>query len=201
MPVFIAMIAFSISKVNYFTFEMFHRISRGSYYVEATGMGPFLALSIPCLLSLVFITIFNFKKNSSKKVKHQLGIIFVISAILAIAGRLLMWPIVIYQLNKHDYTYCFFYSPSNIHSPSVYVKHPKYCFKGSRSVTSELFAWFDKQEKAGVELTPFEVKQKIDALKEEKGTDWQSSYRLPTFGIIYQVRRPSTQSCKHSPAS
>ena len=172
IPVFIAMIVFSISKVNYFTFEMFHRISRGSYYVEATGMGPFLALSVPSLLSLVFITILNFKKNSSQKIIFRLSIIFAVFGILAIASRLLMWPIVIYQLNKHDYSYCFFYSPSNIHSPPVYVKHSKYCFKGSRSVRKELFTWFDEQEAAGVELTPLEVKQKIDALKEEKGTDW-----------------------------
>jgi hypothetical protein len=57
-------------------------------------------------------------------------------------------------------------------SSPVYVKDSRYCFKGSRSVKKELFVWFDEQEAAGVELTPLEVKQKIDALKEEKGTDW-----------------------------
>ncbi len=172
IPVYIAMIVFSVSKINYFTFEMFHRISTGSYYVEATSMGPFLLFSVPCLTCLILITIFNFRENFSQKLKTRLGIIFAISGMLAVASKLVMWPIVMYQINKNDYSYCFFYSPSNIHSPSVYVKHPKYCFKGSRSVRKELFAWFDEQEAASVELKPLEVKQKIQELKQEKGTDW-----------------------------
>lgn len=172
IPVYIAMIVFSISNVSYFTFEMFHRISSGSFYVEASSMGPFLLFSVPCLTCLILITIFNFRENFSQKLKTRLGITFAISGMLAVASKLVMWPIVMYQINKYDFSYCFFYSQSNIHSPSVYVKHPKYCLKSSRSVRKELFVWFDEQEAAGVELKPIEVQQKIQELKQEKGTDW-----------------------------
>lgn len=167
-----SMVAFIFYYAQYFTIEIFQRIERGSYYVEAAKFGPALILMMPAITAFALIFFFRLINNLSKKHQLLLGKISVYSSAIALLSVVIMWPIVNYQLSKYNYSYCFFYTQSNIASPPVYVKDPQYCFMGARSVTDELFAWFDEREAAGVELTPLEVKQKIDALKEEKGTDW-----------------------------
>lgn len=162
----------SISDANTLTFDIFYRTSNGSYYVEASKMGGWVILGFPALLSISLMGILRSINKLNQKRAQYLGKIFASFAVLSIFSALILWPIINHQLDKHNYSYCFFYTGSNMFSPPVYVKDSSYCFKGARSVTDELFAWFDEQEAAGVELTPLEVKQKIDALKEQKGTDW-----------------------------
>jgi len=167
-----SMVLYIISQAEYTTIDIFKRINSGSYYVEATKMGPLFILGIPLFLGLILMLILRVCDKLTFETSVRITKFVSIFALLGIIGTFILWPFINHQLDKHNYRYCFFYTGSNMFSPPVYVKDSKYCFKGSRSVTNELFAWFDEQEAAGVELTPLEVKQKIDALKEEKGTDW-----------------------------
>lgn len=169
---FPALIVFAVYYAEYFTIDIFRRISSGSYYVEATKLGLFLIFCIPAFLSLTVTSILLLANRLKTSFAHKLGITLVSFAALAILSSFIMWPIINHQLDKHNYSYCFHYTGSNMFSPPVYVKHPSYCHKGARGFTKELFAWFDEQEAASVELKPLEVKQKIQELKQEKGTDW-----------------------------
>ena len=163
---------YTFYEFEYLTLDIFNRIHSRSYYVEATKLGALLISGALVALCLIYLMCLRVLGKLTYNTVYKITRIFSVVAFIGIVCSFIMWPIINHQLDKHNYSYCFFYSGSNMFSPPVYVKDPKYCFKGSRSVTNELFAWFDEQEAAGVELTPFEVKQKIDALKEEKGTDW-----------------------------
>lgn len=169
---FPALILFAVYYAEYFTIDIFRRINSGSYYVEATKLGLFLIFCIPAFISLTITSILLLANRLKSSFTRKLGITMVTFASLAILSGFIMWPIINYQLDKHNYSYCFFYTGSNIMSPPVYVKDPDYCFMNARYITKDLFAWFDQQEAAGIELEPFEVKQKIVQLNEENGTDW-----------------------------
>lgn len=157
---------------KYFTLDIFYRINSGSYIVEVAKFGGFLVFGGLAVFIFMLLLILRLMNKLSRRINVVLGKSFTYLAVLSILSTLAMWPIINHQLDKHNYSYCFFYTGSNMFSPPVYVNDPRFCFKGSRSVTDELFAWFDEQEAAGVKLKPMEVKRKIDALKEEKGTDW-----------------------------
>lgn len=163
---------YTVFEFEYLTFDIFNRISSGSYYVEATKIGALLLSGVLVSFCLIYLMCLRLLNKLTYKTVSKVTKIFSAIALVGIACSLIMWPIINYQLSKNNYSYCFFYTQSNIASPPVYVKDPDYCFMGARSVRQELFAWFDEQEAAGVELEPFEVKQKIDQLKEENGTDW-----------------------------
>lgn len=165
-------IYFIFNRFNYLTFDIFQRIANGSYYVEASKLGPMLIIGTISFTLVATIMVFFIFDSLKKKTGELLVKIFIFNSLIAILGSFIIWPIINHQLSKHNYSYCFSYTKSNIASPPVYVKDPDYCFMGARSVRKELFAWFDQQEAAGVTLKPSEVKQKIDQLKEDKGTDW-----------------------------
>lgn len=166
------MVTHTLFEFEYLSLDIFNRIHSGSYYIEATKIGAFLISGAFIALCLIYLMCLRVLGKLTYDTVSKVTKIFSVVAFIGIACSLIMWPIINHQINKHNYSYCFFYTGSNMFSPPVYLKDPSFCFKGSRSVTDELFAWFDEQEAAGVELTPLEVKQKIDALKEEKGTDW-----------------------------
>ena len=168
----LSLMLFALYYAEPFTTGLFNRIYNGSYYVEATKFGPFLILGIPALLSLIISSVLLVINKLKRSLGRKLGLTFVIFAFLALISSFIMWPIINHQLDKHNYSYCFHYTGSNMFSPPVYVKHPSYCHTGARGVTKELFAWFDQQEAAGVEVQPVEVLKKIQELKQEKGTDW-----------------------------
>ncbi|MBV34080.1 MAG: hypothetical protein CMP47_01205 [Rickettsiales bacterium] len=163
---------FTLYEFDYLTFNIFNRIYSGSYYVEATKIGAFLISGALIALCLIYLMCLRVLDKLTYKMVSKVTKIFSIIAFIGIGCSIIMWPIVNYQLDKHNYSYCFFYTGSNMFSPPVYVKDSKYCFKSSRSVRQELFAWFDQQEEAGVEVQPIEVLKKIQELKQEKGTDW-----------------------------
>lgn len=164
-----AIIIYCLLHAEAYTIDIFRRISNGSYYVEATKLGPMIVFTIPALLAFLvssFILLFSKLKKSKA---FKIGKVFVTFSLLAIASSFLMWPILNYQLDKHSYHYCFFYSGSNIASPPVYVKNPDHCMATPRQNIDEILAWFDEREAAGVRLTANDVKQKVDELKAISG--------------------------------
>lgn len=168
----LALVGFCLFHVKYFTIDIFQRVLNGSLYVEASKLGYFILINIPSLLILIIMAILMAIGRLKKSFAHKLGKVFISLTFISILVTIIMWPVINHQLEKHNYSYCFHYTGSNMFSPPVYVKHPSYCHKGARGITKELFAWFDQQEAAGVEVQPIEVLKKIQELKQEKGTDW-----------------------------
>lgn len=164
-----AIIIFCLYHAETYTIDIFRRVSNGSYYVEATKLGPMIVLAIPALLAFLISSALLLSKRLKKTTGTKIGKVFVTFSLLAVGGSLLMWPILNNQLDRYNYHYCFFYSGSNIASPPVYVKNPDHCIATPRQNIDEILAWFDEQESAGVRLTAKGVKQKVDELKEISG--------------------------------
>lgn len=156
-------------EANTLTFDIFSRLQRGAYYLEASRVGPLALLSgvaVACIVVMLFLMIFDKLK---KNLGTFLGKISVVVVLAGIGFTIIWWPVINHKLDKHNYHYCFFYSGSNIASPPVYVKNPSHCIATPRQNIDEILAWFDAQEAAGVRLTAHDVQQKVDELKAISG--------------------------------
>lgn len=156
-------------KADTLTFDIFSRLKRGAYYLEASKMGPMLLIGSIGIISIMLVAFLMLFDRLKKSTAEFLGKVLVISGGVGIISGLVFWPILNHQLDKYNYHYCHFYSGSNIASPPVYVKSPEHCMATPRQNIDEILAWFDEQEAAGVRLTTRDVKQKVNELKAISG--------------------------------
>lgn len=156
---------FSIYFAEELTVDIFRRILNGSYYVKAAKYGSFIVIAIPGFLALLISSLLLLINRLPTKLGDRLFIIFAIFGLAGFASMFIMWPVLLYLLSKHNFSYCDYYTARSVKSPPVYVSNPNLCLPIPPGTASDIREWLDEQEKLGVQLTPMDVQNKITQLR------------------------------------
>ncbi|MEW4366912.1 hypothetical protein [Aliikangiella maris] len=155
---------FGVSSSFYDLVDGFERLNRGSYYVEVSTWDLPILVSLPCLLSTIYIALallFNRVTEKGRRVALRIMIFFCIGFLIV---RLFYGFWVINYVENKGYHFCWYYSNVSMMTPNVYMNQPDLCYPVNPK--SDILPWFDEQEAKGVVLTPDRVKAQADKISE-----------------------------------
>jgi uncharacterized membrane protein len=140
------------------------RLERGHIYVSVSNWDIPAFVSLPCFFALIVaLTLRLVRAASEKRIQVCVKVAFG-AALVAIMVRLPYGFVVSNYMGAHGYTSCWQYSSQSIMGPVVWVRNTGYCVENSGSVSRELLEWLDNNSNSDNEVTPDEVRLKIDEL-------------------------------------
>ncbi|MET1256579.1 hypothetical protein [Aliikangiella maris] len=157
-----------IAISGYFTIgglvNSFERLSRGSYYLEVSVWDLPVLFLMPCLISLVYLTLLFLFNRMTQKAREQFWKVWIFFTGCFLVTRLFYGFWLSHYVESKGYHFCWYYSNVSMMTPNVYMNQPDLCYPVNPK--SDILPWFDEQEAKGIVLTPDMVKAQADKISE-----------------------------------